>query len=144
LGVEVSADGRIRDGMAVLALPGARVESLLPLDPSLGEIAEPVRRLIETEAQYSVYLERQRSEIVRVERDERIAIPESFDYATLKGLSAEALEKLIRFRPANLAAARAIEGVTPAALVLLAAALRRHRDAKPEDDAPRGAIAAAG
>ena len=59
-------------------------------------------------------------------RDEDRAIPDTLDYLSLPCLSRELAQKLARLRPANLAQAASVEGMTPAALVLLLARIRRN------------------
>src|SRR5690606_6616511 len=68
-------------------------------DPVAAEVAEQ----IEIETKYAGYLQRQRDEIVRQQRHEETAIPAGFDYAGVRGLSAEVRQKLERVRPGPLA-----------------------------------------
>ncbi len=90
----------------------------------------PVRRddvaaQVEVQVKYAGYLERQREEIERQRRHEHTAIPASFDYDRVRGLSAEVLLKLKRTQPATLGQAARISGVTPAAISLLLVHLKR-------------------
>jgi tRNA uridine 5-carboxymethylaminomethyl modification enzyme len=77
------------------------------------------------EAAYAVYLDRQRRDIDAQRREEKRFIPETFVYANLAGLSAELQQKLEAARPRTLAHAARIEGMTPAAITLILAQLRR-------------------
>ncbi len=86
-----------------------------------------VAEQVEIQAKYSGYVERQRVDIDRSQRNEEAAIPESFDYRGVTGLSAEVLQKLDRVRPATLGHAARIPGVTPAAVSLLLVHLKRRR-----------------
>ena len=81
------------------------------------------------EAQYAPYIERQAREVERTQREERARIPEGFDFRGIPGLSAELQDRLSAARPDTLAAAARLEGMTPAATVLLLARLRASRDA---------------
>jgi tRNA uridine 5-carboxymethylaminomethyl modification enzyme len=83
------------------------------------------------DARYSTYVERQRADIESFRRDESVRIPADFDYAAIAGLSAEVRQKLATLRPATLAQASRMEGITPAATMLLLAHLRRGRDQTP-------------
>ena len=74
---------------------------------------------METELKYAGYLEQQRRSIEKLKRAEGRAIPNSFRYQGLSGLSRELQEKLERVRPSTLGQASRIPGVTPAALTLL-------------------------
>jgi tRNA uridine 5-carboxymethylaminomethyl modification enzyme len=77
------------------------------------------------DAQYAVYLERQRADVEAVRRDEQREIPEALDYRSVTGLSTEIREKLAAHRPATIAQAQKIDGVTPAAITLLLSVIRR-------------------
>ena len=84
-------------------------------------------RTAATECLYAPHLERQRREVADLEAEEAMAIPEGVDYATLEGLATEDREKLLATKPASLAAAGRIQGVTPAALVALMRHVRKTR-----------------
>ncbi len=88
---------------------------------------------IETEIKYEGYIARQQRQIQEVKRQEATLIPADFDYAPLSGLRLEAREKLAAIRPANLAQAGRIPGVSPADLAVLAVALTAHRHGHKEE-----------
>ncbi|RBI84673.1 tRNA uridine-5-carboxymethylaminomethyl(34) synthesis enzyme MnmG [Rhodosalinus halophilus] len=125
MGRQVKMDGSRRSGMEVLAFPGTGFEDLLALAPELDDVPEQTRRQLEREALYANYIERQKRDIDLLRRDEAVSIPEDFDYRALRGLSAELSEKLSRVRPHTLAQAGRIDGMTPAALTLILAAIRK-------------------
>ena len=77
------------------------------------------------DAQYAVYLDRQRSDIEAVRRDEQRSIPAQLDYAAIPGLSSELQQKLAAQRPQTIAQAQAIDGMTPAAITLMLSIIRR-------------------
>ena len=93
------------------------------------------RRRLEADALYSGYVPRQEAEIAAFRRDQALTIPADFDYMAVSGLSIEARQKLTRLRPATLGHAARIDGVTPAALGLILAWLRRAPGEKPRDAA---------
>ncbi|MDA3914723.1 tRNA uridine-5-carboxymethylaminomethyl(34) synthesis enzyme MnmG [Oleiagrimonas sp.] len=101
-----------------------RVEGIGP-----GVDSPEVAFQVEVQTKYAGYLERQRAEIERHRRNEDTLIPADFDYQTVHGLSAEALTKLARARPATIGQASRISGVTPAAITLLLVHLRRRHAA---------------
>jgi len=74
---------------------------------------------VETEIKYSGYLDQQKKSIEKLKKAELRAIPESFDYAAVSGLSREMQDKLTRVRPATIGQASRIPGITPAALTLI-------------------------
>ena len=86
-----------------------------------------VAEQVEIETKYAGYLNRQRDDIARQQRNETTTIPDAFDYAQVHGLSAEALQKLQRVRPQTLGQAQRIPGMTPAAISLLLVHLERQR-----------------
>jgi len=78
-----------------------------------------VAEQIEIQAMYAGYIDRQEAEIARTRANEALALPADFDFATVRGLSNEVREKLVRLRPATIGQAARIPGVTPAAVSLL-------------------------
>ena len=89
---------------------------------------------IETDCRYAPYLARQEAEIDAFRRESALQLPDDLDYRAIGGLSAEACEKLDLARPANLAAAARIPGLTPASLTALLVHVRgrpKSRGAEP-------------
>jgi tRNA uridine 5-carboxymethylaminomethyl modification enzyme len=80
---------------------------------------------IEIDAKYAVYLDRQAADIAAFKHNETLHIPADLDYARLPGLSNEARSRLEAVRPCTMGQASRIEGLTPAALTLLASQVRR-------------------
>lgn len=124
-GLPVNQDGQRRSGFALLALPEMTVARLSAIWPELGEIGAKTAERIETDARYAVYLDRQQADIDAFRRDEQLALPDSLDYGSIAGLSAELRGKLAFLKPRTLGQAQRIDGMTPSALTLLAARARR-------------------
>jgi tRNA uridine 5-carboxymethylaminomethyl modification enzyme len=124
-GVDVRADGAPRALLEAIGLSGADRGLLSALAPAVADIRPEVFEQLRRDAAYRVYLERQAHQAEALRRDEAIRIPEGFAYASVAGLSAELRDKLEAARPLTLAQAARLEGMTPAAMVLLAARLRR-------------------
>jgi len=82
---------------------------------------------LEIQIRYSGYLDRQNQEIEKRRNNENLQIAPDIDYSEIRGLSAEATEKLTKVRPATLGQASRIPGVTPAAISLLLVHLKKHR-----------------
>jgi tRNA uridine 5-carboxymethylaminomethyl modification enzyme len=97
--------------------------------PALGPAVDDARvaEQVEISTKYSGYLQRQNEDIARQRQHEATAIPTSFDYAQVRGLSAEVLQKLQRSQPQTIGQAMRISGVTPAAVSLLLVHLKRRR-----------------
>ncbi len=79
------------------------------------------------ESRYSGYIERQNREIDRQRQFETLSIPANIDFARIRGLSIETVERLKQHRPETLGQAGRVPGVTPAALSLLLVYLKKHR-----------------
>ncbi|WP_027079519.1 tRNA uridine-5-carboxymethylaminomethyl(34) synthesis enzyme MnmG [Luteimonas mephitis] len=127
LGIELSRESSGLDLLRRPELDYARLVSVPSFAPATGDPA--VAEQVEIEAKYSGYLERQREEIARAQRHEAMAIPGGFDYAAVRGLSAEVRQKFERVRPQTVGQAQRIPGVTPAAVSLLLVHLSRaHRE----------------
>ena len=124
-GLHVNLDGQKRNGMEVLAFPGADFSNLVSLDGSLRDIPSDIRTQLERDGLYATYLKRQERDAEALAREEATEIPESFDYDSLPGLSNELKSKLNLARPATLAHASRLDGMTPAALTLILGNLRK-------------------
>jgi tRNA uridine 5-carboxymethylaminomethyl modification enzyme len=125
VGLTVGDDGSRRSAFDVLAFPGVTIELLLPLVPGLENVEPRLCAQIAIEALYAPYLDRQASEIALLRRGDETAIHSSFDYDTIAGLSNELRTKLQKMRPETLERAGRIEGMTPAALMLVLAHVRK-------------------
>ena len=129
-GLKVNQDGSRRTGFQVLSLPGADFTVLENLDPTVTDVDFATRDQIEKDALYAHYIERQNRDVALMRRDERLEIPANFDFEDLDGLSNELKSKLGRVRPANLAQAGRIDGMTPSGLTVILAGLRQRQRAK--------------
>lgn len=126
-GLTLNRDGQRRTAFELLSYPDIRLADLAKVWPKLGSLAPMIGEQLETDARYAVYLGRQNADIAAYRRDEGLELPETLDYAALPGLSMEARQKLGSIRPRTIGQAGRIDGITPAALTLLAAHVRRHR-----------------
>ncbi len=130
-GLTLNHDGRRRTAFELLSQPEIGWETVARIWPELDAADPVVRARIEAEALYAVYLGRQRRDVESYRRDENLALGDAIDYGAMAGLSNEMRSKLEAARPASLGQASRLEGMTPAALVLLAAHARQggRRDA---------------
>ncbi|WP_432346052.1 tRNA uridine-5-carboxymethylaminomethyl(34) synthesis enzyme MnmG [Shinella yambaruensis] len=124
-GIRINQDGVRRSAYDLLAYPDVDFARLAAVWPELDAFSPRVRDTIEIEAGYAVYMNRQAADIAEARREEDRGIPADFDFAALPGLSIELQQKLAAARPANLAQAARVDGMTPAALTLLLAYLKR-------------------
>jgi len=123
LGAPVAREYRAAD---LLRRPDVGYRELMSL-PGIGPgIADAkVIEQVEIQARYAGYIDRQQDEIERQRRHEETCVPQDFDYAQVRGLSAEVCEKLARVRPATVGQAARIAGITPAAISLLLVHLKK-------------------
>ncbi|MCJ2118194.1 tRNA uridine-5-carboxymethylaminomethyl(34) synthesis enzyme MnmG [Methylobacterium sp. J-001] len=124
-GIGLNRDGIRRSAFQLLAYPEINWGQLAAIWPELAETSPRVADRLKTDATYAVYLDRQNADIAAFRRDEAVRLPASLNYAGISGLSNEMRVKLETVRPGTLGQAARIEGVTPAALTLLAAHARR-------------------
>ena len=128
LGVAVSRETNVLDLIKRPELDYAQLMQVPSLGP--GVVDPKVAEQVEISVKYSGYLDRQREEIDRQQRNEDTAIPTGFDYAGVRGLSFEVLQKLERVQPQTVGQAQRIPGMTPAAISLLLVHLTRVRRSK--------------
>ena len=129
-GIRVTQDGSRRTLFQVLAFADVSFKDLCTLDARLEAADEEISEQVARDALYSNYITRQQKDIEAIKRDEAQQIPEAFDYNSCEGLSAELKSKLIAARPRNLRQAQKVEGMTPAAIMLILAKLRQHKPKK--------------
>lgn len=125
-GVNINQDGRRRTAREILSYPDIGWEQLTRVWPELATEDPEAIAGVEIDCLYHVYLDRQAADVSVVKAEEDRVIPKEFDYSALPGLSNELKSKLMSQRPINVAQAGRIEGMTPAAVALLLAHLRKN------------------
>ncbi|MBS0485727.1 MAG: tRNA uridine-5-carboxymethylaminomethyl(34) synthesis enzyme MnmG [Proteobacteria bacterium] len=123
LAVPLSRETNALDLLRRPELDYAQLMRVPALGPAVADAQ--VAEQVQIAAKYSGYLDRQNDEIARLRRHEEMQIPAMFDYARVRGLSAEVMQKLEHSRPQTIGQAQRISGVTPAAISLLLVHLRR-------------------
>jgi tRNA uridine 5-carboxymethylaminomethyl modification enzyme len=126
-GLSLNKDGHRRSAFELLCYPNITIDALAKIWPRFGELAPKIAEQVEIDAKYDVYLSRQNADIESYRRDEGFTLPDDFDYASLPGLSNEAKQKLMTHKPRTIGQASKIDGMTPAALTLLVAHVKRGR-----------------
>jgi tRNA uridine 5-carboxymethylaminomethyl modification enzyme len=111
--------------MDFLAFPDIDLTNLAQIWPEIDMLDVETGRQLSREALYAHYINRQAADVAALKRDEAQEIPVDFSYDQLGGLSNELKSKLIVIRPASLAQAGRIDGMTPAALALIMTRLRQ-------------------
>jgi len=125
VGIKVSRDGVLRSTYQMLAVADVNLEMIEKLSPDFAIFPSEIKEQVAKDALYAQYLVRQTSDAQALRREEAHAIPDDFAYQNISGLSNELKLKLEKYRPTNLAHAGKIEGMTPAALTLILAHVRR-------------------
>ena len=126
-GLALNKDGQRRTAFELLSYPTIAIADLAKIWPQLGALAPNIAEQIEIDAKYDVYLSRQAADVAAYRRDESFTLPDDLDYAALPGLSNEVKQKLAAQKPRTIGHAAKIDGVTPAALTLLVAHVKRGR-----------------
>jgi tRNA uridine 5-carboxymethylaminomethyl modification enzyme len=124
-GLMLNRDGQRRTAFDLLAYPHLGLPDLARIWPEFGRLAPSIAAQLEIDAKYAVYLDRQAEDVAAFRRDESLALPEDLDFTQISGLSNEMKQKFAAQRPRTVGQAGRLDGVTPAALTLLAAHVRR-------------------
>jgi tRNA uridine 5-carboxymethylaminomethyl modification enzyme len=124
-GLELRRDGQRRTAFDLLSYPDIGMSDVARIWPAFGALDRKIAEQLEIDAKYAVYLTRQAADVESYRRDESLVLGDDFDYAVLSGLSNEVRHKLQTHRPRTIGHAGRIDGITPAALTLLAAHIHR-------------------
>ena len=123
-GLAINCDGRWRTAFDLLAFPDIDLARLGVIWPEIGNLAPKIASQLAIDAQYASYVRRQDEDVASLRRDEAVQIPADFNYDMVSSLSAEVRSKLVRQRPSTIAQAARLEGMTPAAVLVLLAHLK--------------------
>jgi tRNA uridine 5-carboxymethylaminomethyl modification enzyme len=126
-GLALNGDGIRRTAFQLLSYSGIGWQHLQSIWPDLAGVPDALKQRLEVDATYAVYLDRQQADIAAYRRDESISLVAEIDFSALPGLSNELKAKLELVRPRTLGQAARIEGMTPAAITLIAAHARRNQ-----------------
>ena len=129
--VKIAMDGVKRNGLEVLGLKGVTILNLRNIWDNIPQYEPKIDLQVEIDAHYMGYLKRQSHDIEAFKKDEAIAIPKNINYDTFSGLSTEIKSKLKEVQPSTLGQALRIDGVTPAAAIILLGYIKRSRNKVP-------------
>jgi tRNA uridine 5-carboxymethylaminomethyl modification enzyme len=124
-GLSLNRDGQRRTAFELLSYPTVGITDIARIWPEFAALDRKIAEQLEIDAKYAVYLERQASDVAAYRRDESLALPDDLDYGAMTALSWEVRQKLESIRPRTIGQAGRIDGMTPAALTLLAVHARR-------------------
>lgn len=123
-GLMLNHDGNRRSAYELLAYPDIGWGEVSGIWPELSAIDPVIAMHVEIDAKYDVYLKRQMADVEAFRRDEALVLT-GIDYQVVPGLSNEARARLEKALPHTVGQAGRLDGLTPAALGILAAYLRR-------------------
>ncbi|MEX0591159.1 MAG: tRNA uridine-5-carboxymethylaminomethyl(34) synthesis enzyme MnmG [Xanthobacteraceae bacterium] len=124
-GLVLNRDGQRRTAYQLLSYPDLGIAEVARIWPEFAAFDRKIAEQLEIDAKYAVYLDRQAEDVARFRRDESLNLPDGIDYESIPGLSIELRQKLGTVRPRTLGQADRIDGMTPAALALVALHARR-------------------
>jgi tRNA uridine 5-carboxymethylaminomethyl modification enzyme len=125
--IKIAMDGVKRNGIEVLSQKGVTLSKIRKIWDNIPQFEDNIDEQVEIDAHYSGYLKRQSHDILAFKKDESISIPEDIDYEIFSGLSNEIKSKLTSIKPKTLGQALRIDGVTPAAAIILLAFIKKSR-----------------
>ncbi len=124
-GIALNRDGVRRNAFDLLSYPTLSFSDIKRVWPEFNDVPEKIAEQLEIDAKYAVYLDRQAADVAAYRRDESFELPHNLDYGRIPGLSNELTQKLKSIRPRTIGHASRIDGITPVALTLLVAHVRR-------------------
>jgi len=125
--VKISMDGIKRNGIEILGLRGMNIEKLRKIWDNIPQYEQHIDEQVEIDAHYLGYLKKQSHDIEAFKKDESIAIPKDINYDLFSALSTEIKLKLKAVQPSTLGQALRIDGVTPAAAIILLGFIKKSR-----------------
>jgi len=129
-GIKINQDGVRRSAIDLLAFRDIDLAKLSDVWSEIKELENEISEQVERDALYAKFIDRQKSDIEAMRRDENLRIPDGFSYVGIPGLSNELQQKLTKAKPTSLAQAGRIDGMTPSALTLLLGKIRVYQMAK--------------
>ena len=125
--IKIAMDGVKRSGLEILGMKNVQLNHLRDIWADIPYYGHSIDEQVEINAHYSGYLPKQESDIKTFKKDESLVIPNEIDYDSFSGLSNEVKSKLKMIRPKTLGQALRIDGVTPAAAIILLGAIKKIR-----------------
>ena len=125
--IKIAKDGVKRSALEILGMKGVNLQQLRSIWVNIPQFGQSIDKQVEIDAHYSGYLKRQWQDIEAFKRDEGLLIPNDINYSSFSGLSNEIKSKLEKIRPKTLGQALRIDGVTPAAAIILLGYVKKHK-----------------
>ena len=125
--IKIAMDGVKRSGLEILSLKNIKLRHLRDIWADIPHYERYINEQVEINAHYSGYLSKQEDDIKTFKKDESLVIPEDINYESFSGLSNEVKSKLELIKPKTLGQALRIDGITPAAGIILLGAIKRSK-----------------
>ena len=125
--IKIAMDGVKRSCMEVIGQRNVNMAKIRQIFSNIPDYGMSIDNQVEIDAHYMGYLQRQSKDISSFKKDESVVIPDSINYDSLSGLSNEIKSKLIKVKPKTLGQAIRIDGVTPAAIIILLSHIKKLR-----------------
>ena len=120
-------DGVKRSVIEIIGQRNVNMAKIRQIFSNIPNYGRSIDNQVEIDAHYKGYLQRQSKDISSFKKDESVIIPEGIDYEKLSGLSNEIKSKLLLVKPKTLGQAIRIDGVTPAAIIILLSHIKKLR-----------------
>ena len=123
--IKIAMDGVKRSCLEVMGQRKVNMAKIRQIFTDIPVFPTPIENQVVTDAHYMGYLKRQERDIKSFKKDESVMIPENLNYENLSGLSNEVKSKLISIKPKTLGQAIRIDGITPAAIIILLSHIKK-------------------
>ena len=123
--IKIAMDGVKRSCLEVMGQRKVNMAKIRQIFTDIPAFSDSIEKQVVTDAHYMGYLKRQERDIKSFKKDESVIIPENINYKNLSGLSNEVKSKLISIRPKTLGQAIRIDGITPAAIIILLSHIKK-------------------
>jgi tRNA uridine 5-carboxymethylaminomethyl modification enzyme len=123
--IKIAMDGVKRSCLEIMGQRKVNMAKIRQIFSDIPTFPNPIENQVVTDAHYMGYLKRQERDINSFKKDESVIIPEDINYDNLSGLSNEVKSKLISIKPKTLGQAIRIDGITPAAVIILLSHIKK-------------------
>jgi len=117
---------------SIVARPNISISDVIPISKETKELAEKLNEIhsdivmqAEIQLKYDGYIQREEDVVLKMNKLEKVKIPESMDYFSIKSISTESKEKLNKIKPVTIGQASRISGVSPSDISVLLVTLGR-------------------
>ena len=125
--IKIAMDGVKRSCLEIIGQRNVNMAKIRQVFPHIPTHNKSIENQVVIDAHYAGYLGRQSQDIISFKKDEAVSIPPNINYDSLSGLSNEIKYKLVEIKPKTLGQAIRIDGMTPAAIIILLSHIKKLR-----------------